>query len=545
MRDFRRTACAAFLFFCFPLTSCVTLYYSDSVQGPEFSLTSMPGTVTLVAGGAGQQVSVNAVAANGFTGMVTVEISGLPSGVTANPPGLTLVPGTAQNVMLTAASNAATGNVTVTLTGTSGALINTATVAATISAAPPEPEFSLTSIPGTVALVAGGSGQQVSVNAVPANGFTATVTVEISGLPSGVTANPPTLTLVPGTAQNVTLTAAANAAAGHVTVTFTGTSGALSHSATVTATISPEPEFSLTSIPGTVALVVGGSGQQVSVNAVPENGFTATVTVAISGLPSGVTANPPSLTLVPGTAQNVTLTAAANAAASHVTVTFTGTSGTLSHSSSVTLTVSAPPPDFSLTLTPPTSLTIAAGASGSPVSVNAVPINGFTATVAVTISGLPSGVTANPPTLTLTPGTAQSTTLTAASNAAAATQTVTFTGTSGTLTHTASLSLTVQTATPPTVAPDVTTYHYDAARDGLNAQETILTLSNVNSTQFGKIGFDTVDGLVDAEPLYLANVTAGGILRNVLYVATENDSVYAFDADSGAQILEDFGDGRG
>ena len=87
-----------------------------------------------------------------------------------------------------------------------------------------------------------------------------------------------------------------------------------------------------------------------------------------------------------------------------------------------------------------------------------------------------------------------------------------------------------------TNAPDVTTYHYDNARDGLNAQETILTLSNVNSVQFGKIGFDSVDGLVDAEPLYLANVTAGGLLRNVLYVATEHGSVYAFDGDTGAPI---------
>ncbi len=87
-----------------------------------------------------------------------------------------------------------------------------------------------------------------------------------------------------------------------------------------------------------------------------------------------------------------------------------------------------------------------------------------------------------------------------------------------------------------TNAPDVTTYRYDVARDGLNAKETILTPANVNSTQFGKIGFDTVDGKVDAQPLYLANVVMGNQLHNVLYVATEHGSVYAFDADSGAQL---------
>ncbi len=193
-----------------------------------------------------------------------------------------------------------------------------------------------------------------------------------------------------------------------------------------------------------------------------------------------------------------------------------------------------PQAGFSLTVTP-MSLTIAAGAAGSQASVLATPVNSFSGNVAVTIAGLPAGVTANPATLTLVPGAAQSTTLTAAITAAASAQTVTFTGTSGSLTHSAPLALTVQAAAL-TNAPDVTTYRFDLARDGLNAQETILTLSNVNSTQFGRIGFDTVDGLVDAEPLYLANVPIGNKLHNVLYVVTEHDSVYAFDADSGAQL---------
>jgi hypothetical protein len=180
-------------------------------------------------------------------------------------------------------------------------------------------------------------------------------------------------------------------------------------------------------------------------------------------------------------------------------------------------------------------VTLVGGAAGVAASVTAAGVNSFAGTVAVAITGLPAGVTANPATLSLAPGVAQSITLTAGLNAAAATSTVTFTGTSGSLSHSAALALTVQ-GTAMTNAPDVTTYHYDVARDGLNAKETILTQANVNSAQFGKIGFDAVDGKVDAQPLYLANVAIGGQLRNVLYVATEHDSVYAFDADSGAQI---------
>jgi hypothetical protein len=399
-----------------------------------------------------------------------------------------------------------------------------------------EGDFALTSTPANITLIPGGTGQQISVNAMPANGFAGMVNLAITGLATGVMVQPATLTLTPGAALNVTVTAAANAVAGSSTLTLTGTSGALSHSSTVTATISvppPPPDFSLAISPTSLTIVPGATGSPVSVIATAINSFTGTVAVAINGRPAGVTANPATLSLTPGIAQSVTLTAATAVAAGTFTATFAGTSGALNHSATVAMTV-APVPDFTLSASPAT-LTLMAGATGSQISVTAAALNSFAGTVAVAISGLPSGVTANPATLNLTPGIAQNTTLTAALTTAASTSTVTFAGTSGNLSHSAQLALTVQAA-PMTNAPDVTTYHYDVARDGLNANETILTQSNVNSTQFGKIGFDAVDSKVDAQPLYLANVIIGGQFHNVLYVATEHDSVYAFDADSGAQL---------
>ena len=83
---------------------------------------------------------------------------------------------------------------------------------------------------------------------------------------------------------------------------------------------------------------------------------------------------------------------------------------------------------------------------------------------------------------------------------------------------------------------DVLTYHNNNARSGLNPQETQLTLGNVNYATFGLLFVLPVDGLVDAEPLYLSSLNVGGITRNVLIVATEHDSVYAFDADTGATL---------
>ena len=86
---------------------------------------------------------------------------------------------------------------------------------------------------------------------------------------------------------------------------------------------------------------------------------------------------------------------------------------------------------------------------------------------------------------------------------------------------------------------DVVTYHDDIARTGQNLSETTLTLSNVNSGTFGKLAFYSVDGKVDAEPLYAANVAVpNNGTHNLVIAATENDSVYAFDADSGATIWQ-------
>jgi hypothetical protein len=90
------------------------------------------------------------------------------------------------------------------------------------------------------------------------------------------------------------------------------------------------------------------------------------------------------------------------------------------------------------------------------------------------------------------------------------------------------------TVNPGTVnsTVDVITYHYDNLRTGQNLNETTLTPANVNSTTFGKKGEFTVDGKVDAQPLYLSQVAIGAQKKNVLYVVTEHGSVYAFDADS-------------
>ena len=91
---------------------------------------------------------------------------------------------------------------------------------------------------------------------------------------------------------------------------------------------------------------------------------------------------------------------------------------------------------------------------------------------------------------------------------------------------------------PPPVSSgvDVVTYHDDNARTGQNLSETTLTLGNVNSTNFGKLFTLATDGKVNAEPLYLSQLSVNGNSHNVVFVASEHGTVYAFEADTGAML---------
>jgi len=199
------------------------------------------------------------------------------------------------------------------------------------------PGFSLSPSATSLSVTQGASATD-TITVTDVGGFAGSVTLVASGLPSGVTAafgtNPAT------GASVLTLTASSTATAGSATVTVTGTSGSTTATTTIALTVSSAstPSFTLSSSAPTLSVADGASATD-TITVADVGGFTGNVTLAISGLPSGVTA---ALGTNPTTGSSVlTLTASGTATAGTSMVTITGTSGSITTSTTIALTVNA------------------------------------------------------------------------------------------------------------------------------------------------------------------------------------------------------------
>jgi uncharacterized membrane protein len=293
----------------------------------NFSLSASPGTVTVVQG-ASVSTTITITPLNGFNGNVTLAASGLPAGVTAsfNPSSAT----SGSTLTFAASAVAATGSVTVTVTGSSGNLANQTKVALIVN---PAGNYTLSASPTALSIAQGSQGTS-SITITSSNGFAGAVNLSASGLPSGVTAsfNPVSTT---GTSA-LTLTAGTSAATGTFTITINGVSGNLNRSTTISLTVTPAPNFSLSVSPTTLSIARRSSGTT-TITITPANGFSSAVTLSASGMRNGTTA---SVSPNPATGSStLTLSASRKATTGTVTITITGKSGNLTYQTTISLTV--------------------------------------------------------------------------------------------------------------------------------------------------------------------------------------------------------------
>jgi len=296
--------------------------------------------------------------------------------------------------------------------------------------------FTLKPSAAALAVTQGSSGTD-TITVTDVGGFTGSVTLAATGLPSGVTA---AFATNPTTGSSVlTLTASSTATTGPATVTITGTSGSATATTTIALTVNPASGFTLKPSAAALTVVRGSSGTD-TITATDVGGFTGSVTLAATGLPSGVTA---AFATNPTTASSVlTLTASSTATTGPATVTITGTSGGVTATTTIALTVSA---TSGFTLAPSASTLSVTQGSTATDTITATDVGGFTGSVTLAATGLPSGVTAA---FATNPTTGSSVlTLTASSTATTGPATVTITGTSGSVTATTTIALTVNPVT--------------------------------------------------------------------------------------------------
>ena len=349
--------------------------------------------------------------------------SGLPAGVTA-----TWSPNPTQGtstLTLTASSTAALTSKTVTVVGTSGAL--TASTTSALAVVPPA--FTLSGI-GSVT-VAQGTSATSGIYVLWQNGFSANVNLSVSGLPSGVTVSfSPAST---SSFSTVTLTASSTASLGQYNATITATYGKQIWSLPINVTVAASlPGFTISEFGN---LQVGrGSSMTSSIYLNRQTGFNASVQLSAVGLPSGVSASfLPNPTIG---ASVMTLTATNTASLGEYNATIVGTSG--KQTASVPIAVSVYSPSF--TLNSYQGAVVCVGGSAQ-ATISVLPSYGFIGSVNLSVSGLPSGVTAS----FLPNPTADQSTLTvnAGSNVTPGQYTLTITGVSGKQTATTTMPLTI------------------------------------------------------------------------------------------------------
>jgi len=311
----------------------------------DFSMSVQPGSVTVTQGSSSSPAMIAVSPLNSFNGSVSVSISGLPSGVTTSPAvPFNMAPGASQSVTFLAANSATLGPVNLTFSGTSGNLSHTAGATMSVN---PASDFGISISPGQLSVTQGSTSTPTSITVTPLNAFSGTVSVDIKGLPAGLaTSQSLPLQISAGSKQQVTFNAASSVAPGTTNLIFQGSSGSLSHNASAALQIqaASTADFRMGLDSRAVALKPGGASQVVNLSVTPLNQFADGVTVAISGLPKGVTTSPASPFNVPagGGSQAVAFSAAVGAAAGNNPVTLTATDGALSHAQTAVVEVAAP-----------------------------------------------------------------------------------------------------------------------------------------------------------------------------------------------------------
>jgi hypothetical protein len=493
-------------------------------DGPAIFVSPVPNILAVEAPGVDAS-NVTVYSLNGFTGTVSLSLSGVPAGVDASlAQSNLLLAGASATTRLKVAvgASAPSGNFTITVTGTSTVksktIINSASLLLTIPV--PTPDFLVSIAPSQITIPNGGSGS-VIVTITSVHGFKSPVSLTLQGLPifqgitSAFTVNPVT----PSAGGNASSTLKIFVAEGQFpsidNLIVMASGGGFTHAATFTLSVSA---FFISVFPQFLSLSPGQTTFGfVRISGV--NNFIGTVNLSTVSVPSGVlaTVSPPTATLTTGNQtafSTLTVQAGATANPGNSVVFVIGNSTTSFAVAPVGLQIT----DYSVALGNPDVTVPVTGSAASTVFVSS--LNGFNGPIAISVSGVPSGVfvTATPNFLFLGSGGIVSATLSIATSsvARAGNYDITIAAAGGSLTHTATLRLHVTdfsvTASSQTVSM--------SKRQTVNVTISIASLNGFSQpvTLTGTILGNTTGVTITITPSTLA--TAGGVVTATLTIST-------------------------
>jgi kumamolisin len=310
-------------------------------QTPAFTLATSPTSVSVVAGSSGSS-GVTTTVSGGFDSAIALSATGQPTGVTVTfSPTSIAAPGSGtSSVGIAVASTVAAGSYTITVSGTGDSITHTATIGLTVTAVG-TPAFTLAASPASVSVVAGNSGSS-TISTTVSGGFSSAIALSATGMPSGVTATfTPTSIAAPGSGSStLALAVASTTAAGTYTITVSGTGGGITHTATVSLTVTAAAtgSFTISVSPTSGYLDRGQSGYAV-VTITASGGFDSAVALSATGIPTDVTGSFSPTYITGSGTSDFTLTVSRSAPTGTYPITITGTGGGVTKSTTLTFSV--------------------------------------------------------------------------------------------------------------------------------------------------------------------------------------------------------------
>ena len=308
----------------------------------DFSISANPTSLTLQQGTSSNSTISTAVTA-GSAGTVSLAVSGQPSGASATL-GASSVTAGGSTTLSVGAGTAAPGTYTLTVTGTEGSAVHSATVGLTVTASPPPNDFSIAAGAFSPATVTQGGSSTSTITTAVTSGSAQSVALSASNLPTGATASFSPTSVTAGSSSTLTVSTVASTPTGNYTITITGTGTSATHSTTASLGVQAPNDFSISANPTSLSLTQNAAGSSTISTAVT-SGSAGTVSLSLSGTPSGATASLAASSVTAGGSTTLNVNAG-TASAGTYTLTVTGIEGTASHAATVSLTVTAtgPPP---------------------------------------------------------------------------------------------------------------------------------------------------------------------------------------------------------